>query len=114
MRPRTRLAAPGRDDTSPAVARLTGVTLDVGLARAADALLGGGEVMSGHLDAQDALALMADDVERLRPSDRSGHGLAVTAALTGDYGPHFVSHIQHMPRWGCRRAFHRGCGSRER
>src|SRR5258708_9038174 len=48
--------------------------------------LGGVDVVGGDVDAHGALALVADQVERLGPPDRPGDGLAVPAALAGDDG----------------------------
>src|ERR1700680_1813653 len=87
-----------RDGTSRALRTLSRESLDVGLTRPTDALLSDAEVVGGHLDAQHSLALVADDVERLRLTDRPCHGLSVTAALARDDGPHHVSRMSDLPR----------------
>lgn len=42
---------------------------------------GGDEISVGHLDPEDTLTLMADDVKKLRVANRSRHRLTVAAAL---------------------------------
>src|ERR1700680_199755 len=66
------------------------------LPRAAHALVGRAQVVGGHLHPENALALMADDVERLGRADGPGNGLTVTAALARDDGPHLC--LLHFPR----------------
>src|SRR5258708_10900833 len=50
--------------------------------------LGGADVLGGHVDAEGALAFVADEVEGLGPADGPSDGLAVPAALAGDDGSH--------------------------
>lgn len=77
---------------------------DGGSTRPPHAPLGGTQVGVGHLDAENALALMADHVKRLRPANRPCHSLAVSAALTRDDGPHVFSRVDCAPpaMRGCR------------
>jgi hypothetical protein len=54
------------------------------------AQLGGADVLGGHVDPEGALALVAHEVEGLRPPNRPGDGLAVPTALAGDDGSHVI------------------------
>src|ERR1700726_3561954 len=59
-----------------------------GLGLLARRVLGGLEVVGGHLDPQHALAAVADEVERFGADDLPGNRLAVSTALTRDDSSH--------------------------
>src|ERR1700722_11774330 len=62
-----------------------------GLGLLPSGVLRGFEVVRRHVDAQDTLAAVADQVERLRPDDLAGNGLPVPTALACNNGSHLYS-----------------------
>jgi hypothetical protein len=54
-------------------------------------MLRGFKVARCHVNAEDTLAAVADQVERLRPDDLAGNGLPMPTALACNNGSHLYS-----------------------